>query len=69
MCFSLIVKGHIESLGENKALGIFTGKLKDVFEILNNPSFLNLDSPTALELIEVTLIVKIVFELFLGRNH
>lgn len=48
-----MIKGHIESLGENKGFGIYDGKLKELFETLQNPSFLNLDSETALELIEV----------------
>ena len=51
--FTFIIKGHFESLGENRGFGTFEGKLKEVFEVLQLPSFLNFDSSTALELIEV----------------
>ena len=64
-----MIKGHLETLGENRGFGIFDGKLVELFETIQNPCFLNLDCATALELIDVINNDDKVFEHISRRDY
>jgi len=51
------MKGHFASIKPDVGFGMFNGRLQDVFDAINNASFINhFDSNTALELIDVLFI-------------
>lgn len=54
-CFKYIFEGHLEALNQDSgALGIFSGKFKEIVHSINTKAFLEyMDSSTAIEVIDV----------------
>lgn len=54
ICLKYIFQGHIQSIAPNKGFGMFSGKLKEMINIINTNKFIEyLDHITSVELIEV----------------
>jgi hypothetical protein len=65
VCLKYYMIGHIESISNKEsALGVFTNKIKEVVETINNKRFIEyMDSQTGIELIDFYLsILKIICE-------
>ncbi len=56
ICLKYIMKGHFSAIKPDVGLGMFNGRLVEVFDIINNASFMHhIDSNSGLELIDVRI--------------